>query len=134
LLAGREFTARDRFGSPRVAIVNDAFARYYFRDADPIGRRFAFGREKETLEIVGVVRGSKYSRIDEPAHRVVYTAVLQDANPAGLAVYVRTAAAPQSLFNTVRREVGQLDPSLPIANLRTMTDQVADALSTQRLM
>ena len=95
LLAGREFTARDRFGAPRVAIVNDEFARYYFQRENPIGRRFAFIRDKSPIEIVGVVRASKYARIDEQARRVVYTALLQDPNPSGLVVYVRTAAAPR---------------------------------------
>ena len=70
LLAGRDFTARDRIGAPRVAIVNDVFASYYFKNENPIGRRFGLGRgPKADIEIVGVVRGAKYSkcRREDPA-------------------------------------------------------------------
>jgi len=135
LLAGRDFTERDRMGAPRVAIVNDVFARAYFAGRSAIGRRFGFGREGEdAIEIVGVARSSKYSRVDESAHQVVYLPVLQDPNPSGLVVYVRTAAAPKTLFAAVRRAVGQVDASLPVTNLRTMEEQVAEALAAQRMM
>src|SRR5262249_51378573 len=57
LLGGRDFTARDRAGAPRVAIVNDVFARHYFPGGDAIGQRFGFGLEQaRDVEIVGIVR------------------------------------------------------------------------------
>jgi predicted permease len=135
LLAGRDFTPRDRAGAPRVAIVNDVFARHYFPGESPIGQHFGFGHDRSgDIEIVGVVRASKYSRIDEQARRVVYTPLLQEAAPSVLVAYVRTTADPRAAFVSVRREVAQLDGSLPITEMRTMTDQVAEALSAQRLM
>jgi len=80
LLRGREFTASDRAGAPRVAIVSEAFAKYYFKDEDPIGRRFAFFRDKGKMrEIVGVVRGSKYEGVTEKTPpREVYQPFLQE--------------------------------------------------------
>jgi hypothetical protein len=66
LVTGREFTARDRAGAPRVAVVNDVFANSYFHHESPIGHHFGLGRgAKADIEIVGVVRGAKYSRVDE---------------------------------------------------------------------
>jgi ABC-type antimicrobial peptide transport system permease subunit len=83
---------------------------------------------------VGVARNSKYARVDEKAPKVAYTPVLQAANPSGLVVYVRASTDPRRLFTAVRRELAQVDGSLPITNLRTMTEQVAEALAAQRLM
>ena len=135
LLAGRDFTSRDRSGAPRVAIVNDVFARQYFHNATPVGQSFGFGPDQpRDIEIIGVVRGSKYARVDEQAPPVVYTPLLQDPDPSVLVAYVRTAADPRAVFAAVRREVSQADPSLPITHMRTMADQVAEALSAQRLM
>jgi predicted permease len=135
LLAGRDFTSRDRAGAPRVAIVNDVFAGYYFKNENPIGRRFGFGRgPKADIEIVGVVRGAKYASIDAKVPKEVYLAFAQDDNPASLVVYIRTAGDPKTVFASVRREVNNLDPGLPITGLRTMEDQIDESLSTQRAM
>jgi predicted permease len=135
LIAGRDFTARDRMGAPRVAIVNDVFANDWFPHQSPIGRRFGIGHAaKADIEIVGVVRGSKYSKVDEKTPRVVYMAYAQDENPSSLVVYARSAGDPKLAFATLRREVTALDPALPISNLRTMEDQLDESLSAQRVM
>jgi predicted permease len=135
LLAGRDFTARDRVGAPRVAVVNDVFASYYFKNENPLGRRFGIGRgTKADIEIVGVVRGAKYSQVDEKTPREVYLAFAQDENPSSLVVYARTAGDPKTVFAALRRGAGGLDPGLPITSLRTMEDQIDESLSAQRAM
>ena len=135
LLAGREFSARDRMGAPRVAVVNDVFANSYFRNENPIGRRFGLGRgAKGNIEIVGVVRGSKYATVDEKIPGEFYLAGAQDENPSSLVVYARTAGDPKTVFGALRREVGALDAGLPITSLRTMDDQIDESLSAQRAM
>ena len=135
LLAGREFSARDRMGAPRVAVVNDVFANSYFRNENPIGRRFGLGRGATgNIEIVGVVRGSKYATVDEKIPSEFYLAGAQDENPSSLVVYARTAGDPKTVFAAVRREVGALDAGLPITSLRTMDDQIDESLSAQRAM
>jgi predicted permease len=136
LLMGREFSARDRAGAPRVAIVNDVFAQYYFGNENPIGRRF--GRRAEShggdIEIVGVVRASKYQSVDEKPHRVAYLAYLQDDNPSSLVLYARAAGDPKALFAALRREANALDSALPLTDMRTMEDQIDESLSTQRMV
>jgi predicted permease len=135
LLAGRDFTERDRLGAARVAIVNDVFARKYFAGKSPVGRRIGFGSDRaDAIEIVGVVRSSKYSQVEEKPHAAVYTPLLQDVNPRVLAAYVRTASAPRGLLAQTRRTVGSVDGALAITNLRTMDEQVAEALAAQRVM
>jgi predicted permease len=134
LLAGRDFTVRDRIGAPRVAVVNHVFADYYFKK-NPIGRRFGIGRgPKADIEIVGVVRGARYSKVDEQIPREVYLAFAQDQNPSSLVVYARTTDNPKAVFAALRREVNGLDSALPIASLRTMEDQIDESLSAQRAM
>jgi predicted permease len=135
LLAGRDFTARDRAGAPRVAVVNDVFAKYYFPNESPIGRRFGIGRgTRPDIEIVGVVRAAKYARVDEKPPREIYLAYAQDDNPSQMVVYARTAEDPKAAFATLRREVTALDAALPIINLRTMDDQIDESLAAQRAM
>ena len=129
LLAGRDFAARDRSGAPRVAVVNDVFVKYYFPKESPIGRRFGIGRQsRPDIEIVGVVRAAKYSRVDEKPPREVYLAYAQDENPSSMVVYARTAGDPKTTFAALRREVTALDAALPITNLRTMDDQIDESL------
>jgi len=136
MLLGRDFTARDQTSAPKVAIVNEVFARYFFKNENPIGRRFSLGRNKngDMVEIVGVARPSKYGNVDEKIPRVAYFPFAQNANPSSLMVYARTAVDPKPLFGAMRREVISLDSALPIADLRTMADQVDEALSPQRIM
>ena len=135
VLSGREFTARDRLGAPLVAVVNQVFANYYFKNESPIGHRFGIGhRTKAEIEIVGVVRGAKYSKVDQKTPREVYLAFAQDPNPGSLMVYARTAEDPKRIFPALRREMTALDPGLPITSLRTMEDQIDESLSAQRAM
>jgi predicted permease len=135
LRLGREFTERDRMGAPRVAIVNDVFVDTWFKNQNPIGRRIGLGRgNKADIEIVGVARASKYSKVDEKIPPVVYLAFAQDQNPNSVVVYARTAGDPKAVFSTLRREVNAIDPGLPLSNLRTMEDQLNESLSAQRVI
>jgi predicted permease len=136
LIMGREFNSRDRAGAPKVAIVNDVFARQFFGSENPLGRMIH--RPQETtpgdVEIVGVVASSKYSSVDEKPHKTVYLAYLQASNPGSLILYARASGDPRSLFSTLRRECNALDAALPVSDMRTMDDQLDQSLSTQRMV
>ena len=72
LIAGREFTHADGPASPKVAIINQTMARYFFGNENPLGRHFGFGRDKTAdIEIVGVVADGKYSTLRERISRTV---------------------------------------------------------------
>jgi predicted permease len=135
LVAGREFTSADRPGAPRVAVVNDVFARYYFGSENPIGQKFSLRREKSSsIEIVGLVRGSKYSSVDEKIPKVAYLAYAQEDNPSGMVLYARATGDPKALFAALRRESNALDATLPVTAMRTMDDQLDQSLTTQRMV
>ncbi len=135
LQLGREFSDADRFGAPHVAIVNQAFAKYFFHGENPLGRRFGFGHDKEfPIEIVGVAANSKYSHVDEETTRMAYLPFTQGEDPGSMVVYARAAGDPKALFPAIRRAVRGVDPALPVNHLRTMEEQVDSNLSAQRLI
>jgi predicted permease len=123
-------------GPPKYAIVNEKFARHYFNTPNAVGRRFGFGGNPGTrtdIEIVGVVRDSMYSTLREQIPRQVFTPYLQ-TGVTGMNVYVRTGLDSQQMFNVVRRTVAQMDSSLPVYDLRTMTQQIDRSLVTERMI
>lgn len=135
LLTGREFTTADALGAPKVAIVNEKFAHYFFGNETAIGRWFGFGAGDVKLEIqiVGVVKDAKYSAVREVTPRFLYLPYLQGKQPGGMTFYVHTSQDPAKAAGTIRREVPRLDPSLPIDDLKTMDQQIDENLWLDRL-
>jgi len=134
LLAGRDFTNDDVAGSPRVAVVNESFARK-FKLTDPIGRRMAMGRGNRPLDIriVGLVADAKYSSVREAAQPQFFMPYRQEP-PGALTFYVRTQGDPRALFGAVTSIVRRLDATLPIAKLQTMDAQVFENTSLERML
>jgi predicted permease len=124
-------------GPPKVAIVNERFARHYFGSApNAIGRHFGFGGNPGTrtdIEIVGVARDSMYSTLREQIPRQVFTPYIQAAS-GGMVAYVRTALEPEQIFAAVQRAVKGLDVAMPVYDLRTMTEQLDRSLVTERMI
>ena len=143
LLAGREFDERDEHAGPppegwpyRVAVVNETFAKRYFNGANPIGRRIGFGQNpgtKTPIEIVGLVKDTRYTAIREEQRPQVFFPYLQ-ATIESVTVYARTRHEPDSLMQTIRREVAALDPQLPVYNVSTLEDRVARSVVNERLI
>lgn len=125
-------------GPPKVAVVNERFATYYFGSAaNAVGRRFGFGGNpgtKTDIEIVGVVRDSMYSSLREQIPRQVFTPDIQNGGITGMNVYVRTTLAEDRLFQAIRKSVAEMDRSIPLFNLRTMTEQIERSLVTERMI
>jgi predicted permease len=135
LVAGREFTERDVLSAPKVALINETMAKKYWGDESPLGRRFAFGRDRATdIEIVGVVKDSKHATLREEIQRFVYVPYMQNDALTGLTFYVRTGNDPQSMVGTVRNGVQRIDPSLPLYDLKTMEVQARESLFVERIM
>lgn len=128
LLVGREFTAADVQGSPKVAVVNVALAKRYYGSAqNALGREVAEGRGddvKPDTTIVGVVGDVKHENMRTDIGPAIYLPYLQLQHPGGVQVYVRTAQRPETAESTIRQVVHQLDPTLVVDGLRTMEAQV----------
>jgi predicted permease len=138
MLAGREFTAADRLGAPRVAIVNEAFARKFGLGRDAVGRRMAVDGSSPAgaldVEIVGLMRDATYGDVKGRAEPLFVTPVWQEKDAAGLAFYVRTARAPEEVLRAIPAAVARLDRNLPVAMLKTMPQQVRDNVYLDRMV
>lgn len=134
VLRGREFHDGDTMAAPKVAVVNEKFARYFFKDADPIGRRVLF--RDQAMTIVGVVANLKHGnpREDANAFRFVYTPVAQAEVVSEMSFYIRTVDNSTAMARDVRAVVRRLDPNLPVVALRTVRDQIDVALTLERLI
>jgi predicted permease len=127
IVRGRAFAEEDEHEhslTRRFAIVNETMAERYWPGQDPIGRRFrAFNPTDPMLEIVGVARDSKYVLIFEAPRPYIYLPIVRDMTLRTL--HVRTHGDPAALAPRLEREIKDLAPDLPIADLRTMKQSLA---------
>ena len=135
LLAGRTFESRDHAEAPRVAIINESMAKFYFPDRDPVGRRMATVRFNGALgpwaTIVGVVADTKEAGLDrEPVH--AYFQALEQ-NFAQTTLLVRTKGDPLPVAGRVLEEVRALDPNRPVLDVQTLEQRRAASVAPQRL-
>jgi ABC-type antimicrobial peptide transport system permease subunit len=135
LHAGREFTADDEVGTPKVAIVNEAFVRKFNLGRQPVGKRMGVdGKDKLDVEIVGVVPDTKYSEVKQKAPALFFAPVRQDTSVGAVTYYVRTSLRPEQLLRTIPGVVKAIDPNLPVENLKTMPQQVRDNTFLDRMI
>lgn len=133
LLAGRDFTLQDREGTPKVAIINQTMARYYFHDANPIGRHITT-RFNGNMEIIGVVGDAKYLSLRETTSRTIYLPCFQGELPWGPAVFVRTSLPISAIAAPLRGAVRALDKNVPVKDIWTLSHQVEQSLISERLI
>jgi putative ABC transport system permease protein len=140
LLRGRDFTERDREESPPVAVINDAMARRRWPGEDPIGKRISFALAHDTpgvfQTIVGVVKDARQADWTSPPDDEIYLPYLQRPNAFGLSYLtfvIRTRTNPESLIGSVRRQISTVDKGLPVSQVRTMEQVIADKLWRSRL-
>ena len=133
LLRGREFNAQDTPESPKVVIVNDCLARYFFGAENPLGRRITLENYKD-LEIVGVVADAKYRNLKEAAPQTAYIPFSQYSALIQRTLCVRAAGNASALVAAIRGEVRSLDPNLPVFNVKTFAEQINESVSRERLV
>ena len=136
VLAGRFLTDFDSRRAPRVCVVDEDFARYYWPHDSALGHRLFQGSEAgpdaEAFTIVGVVGSVKQAGLaDDAAQGAVYYPYVFDTND-NIFVAVRTSLAPESLGLTLQKVVRQIDASLPVNDLRTMDTRISDSLVVRR--
>jgi predicted permease len=134
MLRGRPFSDTDRANAPPVAIVNETFARQFFNDPAPMGRRVGLGAPaKVMMEIIGVVSDAKYRSMRESAVPMLYVPFTQyDGQLTQL--QVRTAADPAASSSQLRRELGSVDGRMAIVDVMEMQDAVDASLLGETLI
>jgi len=140
VLAGRDFRFEDQ-GGPLVAIVSQSMARYYFGDRSPIGQLFTFERQDnrgaaqdQPYQIVGIVGDTKYLNLQEPIRRMVYLHAFQVPQFFSHQFSLRTDVRPEAVAGEVRRAVREVVPTVAVAKVTTMTDQVDASMIPERLI
>jgi predicted permease len=138
LMAGRDFDARDTLGAPKVAVVNEAFAKTFFKGANPVGHTFRVegdaGQPDRVYQVVGLVRNTKYYELREEFMPIAFLPAAQDESPGnGATLVVRTSGRPQDAFRTLKAAVAAVNPSF-VLEFHVMTEQIAESLQRDRLM
>jgi predicted permease len=143
LVIGREFDERDAEGAPLVAIVNESFAKYYFPNQNPLGRRFGFRSmdNPAAMEIVGVVRDALYADMrqgtteDNETPRFAYIPFTQSTELNEMTVYVRTTSGTaETMPEQLRQAVRRADSSMPVFEMQSMEQTVDEALFNERML
>ena len=132
LLRGRLFTEQDSKNAPRVAVINEAMARTYFSDEDPIGKGINLSQGREGFrEIVGIVGDVKQYGLAQPTTLQTYEPYLQMPFSA-VTLVVRTEGNPAALSGPIRSEVLALDKEQPVSRIRTLDQIISGSVQQQR--
>lgn len=137
LLEGRLFDARDIQDAPEVVIVNRAMASTFWPNQSPVGRRVRPGGAKDWGTVVGVVDDVKNAGLDRPAGTELYLPYRQPAGAGQTDMYVVLRAKggdPRALASSVRQQMSEIDPSLPLADVRLMEDVLSRAQARPRFL
>ena len=135
LISGREFTRDDALTTPKVAIVNEEFAKKFKLGRDAVGKLMsASGEDELDIQIVGLVQNAKYSEVKGQVPPLFFRPWAQDDGVGAMSVYVRTSLDPEAFLQTLPRVVARLDPNLPLEELRTMPQQVRQNVFMDRFI
>jgi predicted permease len=132
LIAGRPLDRRDMHPAAAAAVVDELFARRYFPNENPLGRRFGLDpKDNQQYEIVGVVADSRYNNLRGDAVPSVYTPY----RPGGTIHFaIRTTMDATRLAEAVRQAVATVDPAVPLTEFHTQTGLIDRVLRTERLL
>ena len=136
ILSGRDFAEHDTAAAPKVAIVNEEFAKQFAKSPNPIGMKFRVRRLQATqlYEIVGLVRNTKYIDLRENTQPIVYTAKAQYENPSTDAqILVRSHGGLTGLTSAIKNNAAAVNPNMDIA-FSSLRQTVEDGLLRDRLM
>jgi len=137
LVAGRTLNAADGPNAPRAAVINEKMAREVFGEPRPLGRHLQILRGNTrgaAIEVVGIVRDSAYQRLSDPLPPTLFVPHTQDisASLRGMVVEVRTSADPLGFAPAIRDAVRRVDPELPLTQLKTERQQIAETIGEPR--
>jgi predicted permease len=138
LLAGRNFNGSDVPTAPKVAIVNQALAHRFFPNLDPVGKTFRIedvsGKPGPPIEVVGVVKDSKYETLREEASPTAFFPATQVPGHSEAETFeLRTGIRPSALVSAVQAAVGDVNKQIPI-EFHTLAEQVNDSMVQERML
>jgi putative ABC transport system permease protein len=133
LRRGRDFDASDTEGKPGVVIVNETFAQRHFAGQEVLGKRLSLsGSRGPWREIIGVTRDSKYVTLGEAPGPFAYLPLAQN-HETGMTLLVRASGDPSGISASVRQTIQSLEPNLPVANVRPLSELIGNSLYAARM-
>jgi predicted permease len=133
ILEGRDILDSDSRTAPKVAIVNETFAKRFFSKGDPLGHAVGGSKPERRFSIVGVAADSKYTGVDEKPRPMLYFPFSQRTSVSDMQVELHTAGNPEALIPSVRAVLHDLDPNLPMQKPMTQRAQFDESFSQPRL-
>jgi predicted permease len=138
IVQGRDFREADLGkDAPKVAMINEKFAKKYFPGGIAVGHRVGMGSDpgtKTDIEIVGVFGDMRYEGLHDDVPIELVRPYEQMDFTLGVSVYIRTAREPEQMFSAARHAVQQIDATLPVVDMKTLEKQVDNSLVTERLV
>jgi putative ABC transport system permease protein len=139
LVRGRRFTPGDSGPERPVAVINESMARRFWPGRDPVGRKATFGVDfgttgavpKVPWEIVGIVADDRHAGLDKDPSPALYVSQLQ-TSWREMTLVIRSSTLPESLAPAARRVVWSLDPDLPVSEIKTMDEWLAESVAQPR--
>jgi predicted permease len=131
ILAGRDIAESDAQGTQIVALVNETFVKKYLANTNPLGH--FIGDDKFHVNIVGVVRDSKYTSVDEEPMPMAYFPSMQFPNIGPMSIEVRTRGDAMGMLPELRKAVASLYPNVPIEKTMTQQQQFEESYAKQRM-
>ena len=135
IVAGRGFGPQDTATSPKVAVINQSLARKRFPHENPIGKQFSSndGGKDGWTQIVGICADTRYNTLREAAPAQFMLPYVQNAGIDGMSFEIRTRGQPSALVPSIRRAVQQIDPDLPVLDIRTQQEQIDGSIQLERV-
>jgi putative ABC transport system permease protein len=134
LLAGRDFDERDVDGTLPVGIINDTFARRFFPNEDPVGKRYVYGRpapDNPWITIVGIVGDMRRTGFDSEVRPETFLPHGQ-FRARSMTMVVRASGNPTNLAGTIRNQIWEVDKDQPISQIRTMQETLGEMMAQRR--
>lgn len=132
-LIGRDFVVQDELVSPKVTIINEKMARFFFGTTDVLGKRIGLHGVPDTT-IVGVVKDATYVNLREKMRRHFYLPTTQEERLTNLTLHLKTAGQPAPITELLRAEVKSLDSHLPLYEVKTLSEEINESLIQERLV
>ncbi|HEX6047038.1 MAG TPA: ABC transporter permease [Pyrinomonadaceae bacterium] len=133
LVSGRDFSDQDRLGSPKVVIVNEKMALYFFGTTDVLGKRIGVDGVPD-MSIVGVVKDAQYVNLRRDVRRHFYMPATQEERLTNMALHVKTSTDPNFVAESLRAELKALDPHLPLYDIKTLSTEIDQSLIQERIV
>ena len=134
LVSGREFTEQDTQNAPGVIIINEAMAKRFWPNEDPVGQRIKIGRsdtDAPWVTIVGVAQNVKQTGLDQQSRAEFFRPYNQAAWPV-MTIVVRTISSPSVFITQIKQALARIEPERPVSGISTMNEILYNSLGARR--